>query len=848
MANETAKLGVEVTTAGLEKGKAALEALVPVAQKAEQAAQKAGDAITAVGTASSSAATKVSGKTKADLAAAAGATEFEAAVRAAEAGLKAEASAAGAAATATTKAGSAANTAASGIDKIGTAATAATSKLNNLGAAANDNLNRVQATPANIAAQFQDIGVTAAGGLSPLLIALQQGTQLSAAFSGGAGLGAIGAALKQVFSPVSLLTIGVVALIAYLIQLAMGFFNADDEAKKLSATLDKVKFASDAVSDSQTILGKVFDLTTGKLKTQNEAMLASVKAQLLVARVKSQVAAAEAKSTITSASEGRIGIVGGPGTGDAYSVDFNKKGAEAQIMGAVAAGKASSDLALRQLDILQRSGKITEARFAELASAVANYGMETLNVTQYDQDLKDLAAGKLSSGVMKPTKAKKARGKTDAEKFSDILTGADNNIATLQAENELVGKQKTEITSVKYMQELLNKANTAGLKLSKEQNAVLQARADTMAAIARDTAQKTLIDDIVTGSAKRVEAIKAETAQIGLYGESLAFAQAQARMTTEAVAKGGTLTDSTKQLIDDNALREAQAQSTQNAAKFMEQYKTASDQTTESLNNQIAVQGLYGEKLAAQQAYLKALTSAKQQHIELSEQDIEMIRRTTAAQAAQEAQIKKVTEAQNWAKETNRSFFTDWYEGVKKGKSVWDGFVDAITNFAERIADRLFDGLLNSLLGAVTGGAGGDLSTTFKSLFGFANGGAFANGAQMFASGGTFTNSVVSSPTAFAFGNGGSNLGVMGEAGPEAIMPLRRGTDGSLGVQMYGGSRSSGPQAINVNVTNQNTVSGAVSSQDIIALNQRTAEQTAQQMRRDLPAMIRQYNRDGAIA
>jgi Ca2+-binding EF-hand superfamily protein len=52
-----------------------------------------------------------------------------------------------------------------------------------------------------------------------------------------------------------------------------------------------------------------------------------------------------------------------------------------------------------------------------------------------------------------------------------------------------------------------------------------------------------------------------------------------------------------------------------------------------------------------------------------------------------------------------------------------------------------------------------------------------------FAQGGAFTNSVVSRPTAF-------NLGVMGEAGPEAIMPLGRTSSGELGVQVAGGGVS----------------------------------------------------------
>ncbi|HEK0329385.1 TPA: phage tail tape measure protein, partial [Proteus mirabilis] len=50
-----------------------------------------------------------------------------------------------------------------------------------------------------------------------------------------------------------------------------------------------------------------------------------------------------------------------------------------------------------------------------------------------------------------------------------------------------------------------------------------------------------------------------------------------------------------------------------------------------------------------------------------------------------------------------------------------------------------------------------------------------------------YSNQVVSSPTLFAFAKGGTpNLGLMGEAGSEAIMPLKRGPDGSLGVRATG--------------------------------------------------------------
>jgi lambda family phage tail tape measure protein len=63
------------------------------------------------------------------------------------------------------------------------------------------------------------------------------------------------------------------------------------------------------------------------------------------------------------------------------------------------------------------------------------------------------------------------------------------------------------------------------------------------------------------------------------------------------------------------------------------------------------------------------------------------------------------------------------------------------------------------------------------------------NGIQKFARGG-----IVDKPTMFPFAKG---IGLMGEAGPEAIMPLRRGRDGRLGVQATNGG---GAVSVTVNV------------------------------------------------
>jgi len=126
---------------------------------------------------------------------------------------------------------------------------------------------------------------------------------------------------------------------------------------------------------------------------------------------------------------------------------------------------------------------------------------------------------------------------------------------------------------------------------------------------------------------------------------------------------------------------------------------------------------------------------------------------------------------------------------------------DVMTNVGRSMASTVLSAALkpvsNSLAGAVTG------------LFGglFANGGAFNSGqVQAFANGG-----VVSSPT--SFGMRGGRMGLMGEAGPEAIMPLARGPDGKLGVRGGGG----GGVNITMNVTSPDAASFSRSRSQIAA-------------------------------
>lgn len=110
----------------------------------------------------------------------------------------------------------------------------------------------------------------------------------------------------------------------------------------------------------------------------------------------------------------------------------------------------------------------------------------------------------------------------------------------------------------------------------------------------------------------------------------------------------------------------------------------------------------------------------------------------------------------------------------------------------------LFGGGMTAQTSALTGGTGIASGVSYTA----ANGMAFTPGARAFAYGG-----VVNSPTPFMFANGGAmNNGIMGEAGPEAIMPLRRTNSGKLGVVASGlGGGEINNVTVNVSVESGST-------------------------------------------
>ena len=140
--------------------------------------------------------------------------------------------------------------------------------------------------------------------------------------------------------------------------------------------------------------------------------------------------------------------------------------------------------------------------------------------------------------------------------------------------------------------------------------------------------------------------------------------------------------------------------------------------------------------------------------------------------------------------------------GISRGlKSAIDGLVfdgDTLSEALRGVARSMADAAYSAAIKPVTNHFGGLIASGIEGLIGsvsgFEKGGGFAQGRVVpFATGG-----IVSGPVAFPMRGG---IGLMGEAGPEAILPLGRGADGRLGVRAEGGGRG---VTVVMNVTTPN--------------------------------------------
>lgn len=199
------------------------------------------------------------------------------------------------------------------------------------------------------------------------------------------------------------------------------------------------------------------------------------------------------------------------------------------------------------------------------------------------------------------------------------------------------------------------------------------------------------------------------------------------------------------------------------------------------------------------------------------------LRDTAAVAAAFDSQLRDI---QGSLADTTRDL-GNLERGFSGGlRRAFDGVVldgmklsDALGGLAQSMINTAYSAAVRPVTDHFGGMLAEGLNAAVSSIMPFADGASFSQGRVMpFAKGG-----VVSSPTSFPMRGG---TGLMGEAGPEAIMPLSRGADGRLGVRTQGGA----PVTVKMNI-NTHDVQGFQRSQGQIATQMARALSRSQRNR-----------------
>ncbi|EFB1318590.1 TPA: phage tail tape measure protein [Escherichia coli] len=336
----------------------------------------------------------------------------------------------------------------------------------------------------------------------------------------------------------------------------------------------------------------------------------------------------------------------------------------------------------------------------------------------------------------------KAHKKTEAEKTEDIY----KRLIKQQKEQIALAGQNTELAKMKYQ--------------------VSQGELSTLS----EAQKKTLLQNAALIDQKKIRE------QLAAYESSLADSNASARASDDAQLLG---------YGEGSRMRE----------RLQEMWSIR--QTFEQKNNELLRQYQAGE---IEEALWK-------QEKELNKKYLE----------------ERLSDQQDYYAKAD-ALRSNWNAGLQEGLTNW---ADSATDYASQAADAVvstMDGLVSNISDALAGNVvdwrnwgssilqevskilmNAAIVNGLKSLSGTMSGaggwigsvGDWLSGAVANAKGGVYTsanlsaysNTIVDTPTYFAFAKG---AGLMGEAGPEAIMPLTRAADGSLGVRAIGNVNGGG--------------------------------------------------------
>lgn len=471
-----------------------------------------------------------------------------------------------------------------------------------------------------------------------------------------------------------------------------------------------------------------------------------------------------------------------------------------------------ADLTSQQTNALEKSRRdlaLSKLKGEEKEKARLGYAADDLGLTtapQFQTGRQEFINNGLAEWRNNEANKPKRKGpKTDEEKAEDVY----KRLLKQQREQIALASQNTELAKVKYQ---VTQGELASLE---------QAKKETLLHNAALIDQKNIAEQL-------------KTFREGL-ADSNAAARDRGNIDFLGAGMGDKARDRMKEMADirtDFLKQQRDLQRDFSRGEISEDlYKQQTEALQAALAERLAIQEEYYKKTDEQQSDWRAGISDSLMNYADQASDLSSMSATATSEI-----LNNVT----------NSISTNMTDLLTGATSFKDGMSNIFMSLGETVIKTLIQMATQALITkAIMASFGGGAGGMFGSLFGGASGAASSGTAlQSFGSsfafnalGGVYdspslsaySGGVYSTPQYFAFAKG---AGVFGEAGPEAIMPLTRGADGSLGVRAVGRESPAVQDAarqieaqprIAVSVDARSTFSGQPDDATMLAVDRRNA-------------------------
>lgn len=563
--------------------------------------------------------------------------------------------------------------------------------------------------------QFQDIGVTAAMGMNPAMIAMQQGSQLAGGFA-GMNMKQVGASLVDAFSmllsPVSLATVAVTGLTAAAIQYAMTWSG---NAKTLSQTIEEHEAQIKSLHDAYQYAGTAAEAYFQRINAGQFFQSSGNRKQL--------------EKTVSTGSNQMLGQLGMQSTGNLFIDAYGTVPDDAQWM--VHSPYKDFEAAILHLQKTAKDGKPDILGFRQMVEERWSLDRNNEGLSKTAKELLEMGT-EATAAALRLEQLKEARARFMAQEAQRRAGEYSSSISSLRgiAAPQLSDRRQVEDTyATAYgnagdrdeRADALKQRDEALVRINAQEARQIQlAQIDIQLQTARDPltrADLTAKRERIQLSGMEIDAAEAETR----------VAQARNQVIAEALAQSSAqISDMRADVEARRSVNDAIAAGTINAAEA-QTYLQAETQLRPLIAAAAKAEGAEKQKLteiigqmtagyqalAAERQREAALDMLRDQQTEAQQLQLEISlvgaseaarrRALSALQAEQDLKRQGIsTESElGRAYQQNAARMTEARLELERSKEAWDSWRSAGENAISSVVDGLAKGDIKSALSGI---------------------------------------------------------------------------------------------------------------------------------------------------